>query len=204
MTPVGRSWNPAGGRCVTRRPEFRAPAVSACTPRGGSPSAISARARTSQAAPTTKLPRRVGSALEGWPDGGSGRPAPRPPRADHGAASDLCRQRASTRQPRQCRGYANISGFPLTAAHQLRPTTAAPRAAAHARGLSDRPQERPRPGRRARAGLRLGPQRAVLLKFSECGLLAPFVRAGKAVLPHRVRARHRLVLRRVAPRTATA
>ena len=44
----------------------------------------------------------------------------------------------------------------------------------------DRAQERPRPGRRARAGLRLGAQRAVL-PVRRVRRLQPFVRAGKAV-----------------------
>jgi hypothetical protein len=93
---------------------------------------------------------------------------------------DLCRQKGFDGvEPDNADGYANASGFPLTAADQLRYNRFVA-AAAHARGLS--------------VGLKNDLEQAAALQpdfdwalneqchqFGECGLLQPFAQAGKAV-----------------------
>jgi hypothetical protein len=96
------------------------------------------------------------------------------------ARLDLCRQKGFDGvEPDNVDGYANASGFPLTAADQLRYNTWLA-AAAHARGLS--------------VGLKNDLEQVPALvahfdwalveecfEHDECHLLAPFTKAGKAV-----------------------
>jgi hypothetical protein len=93
---------------------------------------------------------------------------------------DLCRQKGFDGvEPDNVDGYANASGFPLSAADQLRYNRFVA-AAAHARGLS--------------VGLKNDLEQAPALQpdfdwalneqcyqYGECGLLQPFAQAGKAV-----------------------
>jgi hypothetical protein len=96
------------------------------------------------------------------------------------ARMDLCKQKGfDAIEPDNVDGYANRSGFPLTAADQLRYNTWLS-AAAHARGLS--------------IGLKNDLDQVESLvthfdwalveqcfEYDECHLLAPFTKAGKAV-----------------------
>ena len=131
-----------------------------------------------------RFPRAVvGRTLDGWPgerwldvrrldvlgpmDRAPARPVPR---------EGLRRaSRPTTSTPTRTR-----SGFPLTAADQLRFNRFLARAA-HARGLVDRAQERPRPGRRARAGLRLGVDEQCF-QYDECDRLRAVRRRGQGGL----------------------
>lgn len=93
---------------------------------------------------------------------------------------DLCRSKGfDAVEPDNVDGYANASGFPLTAAHQLAYNRAIARLA-HARGLS--------------VGLKNDLDQVVALEpsfdfavneecfaYRECAALTPFVKAGKAV-----------------------
>jgi hypothetical protein len=97
-----------------------------------------------------------------------------------GARLDLCRQKGfDAVEPDNIDGYTNKPGFPLTAQDQLRYNTWLA-AAAHARGLSiglknDLDQVKDLVGQFDWA---LNEQ---CFQYKECGLLAPFTKAGKAV-----------------------
>jgi hypothetical protein len=96
------------------------------------------------------------------------------------ARLDLCRQKGfDAVEPDNIDGYANNSGFPLTAQDQLRYNRWLA-GAAHARGLSiglknDLDQVKDLVGQFDWA---LNEQ---CFQYKECGLLAPFTKAGKAV-----------------------
>ena len=108
---------------------------------------------------------------------------------------DLCRRKGFDGvEPDNVDAYANDSGFPLSAADQLRFNRFVA-AAAHARGLSVGLKNDLDQAAALQPALRLGAERAVLPVPTSATRCKPFARAGKAVLHRRVRPRAAGVLR---------
>ncbi len=182
-----RPAGPVGGRRGLRRRRRSTTAERSrrCTPRAGTPSATSAsgRGRRSGPTPARSPPRCSGAPLDDFPDERwldvrrldlLHRPLP--------ARLDTCRAKGfDAVEPDNVDGYANDSGFPLTAADQLRVQPLGGRRGARTRHVGG-PEERPRPGQRAGGRLRLRGRRGVRRSTTSATPCAPFVDAGKAVL----------------------
>ena len=159
---------PSTPRCTTSTSSTTRRAWSTpCTRRAAMSSATWTSAPTSPGARTaTAFPKSLGRGKElpDWPgEHWLDIRRLRRPRADHRApARPLSSRRASTpSSPTTSTPTPTTAAFALTADRPtaLQPLRRPRRACARALG---RPQERPRPGRDARARLRLGAQRAVL------------------------------------------